>query len=703
MTDTDDISAGAGASGSEAGGAISWLWDPERLRIVDATPGAVRFWGAPSLSALRAVEFSPEDPLARALARRLVDAQSPLRVTFSVLTESATRAVIADVAAAQLPDGRAGLSAEVVTIDDAPAPRAAPPSDPRAFAAEALTAAPTPVAVFALDGAPVWGNLAARRLFGSALTRFDALFVDAKRAGELRSAAAASGAARLAARIKALGGQERREVALQRLLDVGGAEALIATFAPAPTADQQVHDLGDEPPTWRGVIVFDAQTLALVGANGAARDVVNAAAGARFSEATLYDLFPADAGALDAALNATSDAPDRAAPLDLSVVGGSRPGPWLKAALWRARLTAQAREFIILAFVDLGPERRSLLRLRFDSDERGAALEALGVGVAIVDEAGAIQNLNAAAQDMLGDAAALGASIADLLDAGAGRRLARYLLNGPVVEGRSFENGVAARSRNGDTPLRLAMGPPTRANRGRRAIALVAADDDAQTPAAETIAPTTAAETSLAAADAHAIRTELTTIRGFSELVRRAPEVAGSALLTAYLDDIAASAQTIADRLPAVSAQDAETPEARVAPPPKPELETVPSAGEAVDLGRFVRTTLDALTAAGAVNVVLRAETARPVVVSDRGALRELIDLAVSLAPPAAQPPLKLTVQAGPDDDRAPSEDAVLRVDGVGDPGLSGPERRLLELLSDRAGGRAAVFDGGFAVTFGAA
>lgn len=149
-----------------------WLYDPHTGQKPYANSAALALWGADSLAALAARDFSARSPAMQARLRRLVEktAQGETvveRWTFfphgQPVTTQATVSALADE------DGRSLLLFEA-TVEEVPA------EEQRA--AEALRHASTLISLFERDGTRLFSNPAAFRAYGDREDDFLARFAD---------------------------------------------------------------------------------------------------------------------------------------------------------------------------------------------------------------------------------------------------------------------------------------------------------------------------------------------------------------------------------------------------------------------------------------------------------------------------------------------------------------------------------------------
>ncbi|MFN3258947.1 MAG: sensor histidine kinase [Pikeienuella sp.] len=198
----------------------AFLWDPRRLRIVEADRAALAFWGEATEEALRRRVFAPEDANARALSAALAALGEAAEQTALTLHPGALpRAVFARLSTEERAgEGRAGGRRLRVRIDGA-----APETAPAALALAGFEAAPRPLALFAKNGAPVARNAADIAAFGPAPEPLAARYTEPGAAEAALAAARAAGAFSHPAALRGFG---PARVTL-RLLPAEGGEALL--------------------------------------------------------------------------------------------------------------------------------------------------------------------------------------------------------------------------------------------------------------------------------------------------------------------------------------------------------------------------------------------------------------------------------------------------------------------------------------------
>ncbi len=145
-----------------AAGGPAWLWDPARARIVWANMGGLGFWDADSLGALLDRDFSSLEPAALQLERiaRMIGPEDVRHEIIAFMPEGLPRAVHCRIRPQALSDGRRGLFIETVE------PGADAPQPDVQRLADLAEAAPAALSLFTREGACLYENAAARRLFG---------------------------------------------------------------------------------------------------------------------------------------------------------------------------------------------------------------------------------------------------------------------------------------------------------------------------------------------------------------------------------------------------------------------------------------------------------------------------------------------------------------------------------------------------------
>ncbi len=197
----------------------AFLWDPRRLRIVEADRAALAFWGEATEEALRRRVFAPEDANARALCGALAalsEAAEP--ATLTLHPGSLPRAVLARLSTEE----RAGVRRLHVRLDGSVPERA-----PAPLAQAGFDAAPRPLALFTVDGAPVARNAADIAAFGPAPEMLAARYAEPGAAEAALAAARAGGSYSHAASLRGFG---LARVTLRLLPGEGGETLLLGEF-----------------------------------------------------------------------------------------------------------------------------------------------------------------------------------------------------------------------------------------------------------------------------------------------------------------------------------------------------------------------------------------------------------------------------------------------------------------------------------------
>jgi len=167
-----------------------WLYDPQTGQKPYANPAALALWGADSLEALAARDFSARSPAMKARIRRLVQATAhgeAVSERWTFFPHGRPVATQATVSAMVDGAGQSLLLFEA-TVEEVPAEERR--------AAEALRHASTLISLFDGDGARLFSNPAAFRAYGDAEGSFVARFaVPAEGVAMLAAAGAAPVAA----------------------------------------------------------------------------------------------------------------------------------------------------------------------------------------------------------------------------------------------------------------------------------------------------------------------------------------------------------------------------------------------------------------------------------------------------------------------------------------------------------------------------
>ena len=163
-----------------------WVFDDTRKRKVYANPAAVTLWGAVSLDALLARDFSDQSPAVRnrmdAIGQKAARGETVMECwTFYPL--GAPTPVAAAISGVTLDDGSPALLFEAVPTEAEP---------DRQRAAEALRHTPVLVGMFDADGACLYANPTRRATF-PAQARFHDPFVDPDEADRIWKAALTEG------------------------------------------------------------------------------------------------------------------------------------------------------------------------------------------------------------------------------------------------------------------------------------------------------------------------------------------------------------------------------------------------------------------------------------------------------------------------------------------------------------------------------
>ncbi len=620
--------------------ATAFLWNPQSLRFVWASPAGARFWSAQGASRLAERSHAPDEPTARELERLWLMAESLVapgvrrrfETTAVFWPEGAAKPVRCAAQRVMLSNGDGALLVEILG------------DDPRAAASrwrDIFLETPAPLAIFDGDGLLLDQNMEAARIFpddaGDAL---DDRFVDADEARRAMQLALANGAYSQTVQLMLREGPQPRRLRLARIAapEDGAPSVLSLALDPVHENDASLATSAlDGADFGLAVIDISGADATLVLANPAFTalldDIEPSSAnlsGARSTTrpqqlpAALISAIGPIAEILENETSSEPRAVDVIAPSSDS--DSTVPGPWLKATVKRLG----AGRFAI-SLADLGPERRALLRLKIANEQTAAALDALGVGLGAIDPAGKLIALSPTAAKLVGsDAdAMIGQSLETLLPRTDSRRLLDYLAQGPVVAGRALEGGIETSIRASEPPsseedalpVRLGLAPRSRLSPARRRFAFhrrAAAEAGARGKLGSG-AQERAVEL------AHALRTRLTSVQGFAELLVEETGEPLNTLADAYLADIIAAAQecvTLVDQH--LTPRDV-APEKAAAPHP----ESGPQTGAA--LAPLLRSAVmrrdDLLGRKGAERSSLETGAAQTVRVAARPAqVRELLD-----------------------------------------------------------------------------
>ena len=506
-----------------------WVWDHDRRRIVWANENALRFWGERSVLDLIDRDFPPTDPTTEQFARLLHAATASgterVRTRLTLTPKGRPRRVAASVSRFALSDGRVGLRFSAVAL---PTGMENEPERMR----EVFATAPQAMTLYAEDGRMLVQNDAADLIFGTGtLANLAPRYGKQGAARDALRALIVTGAFSHTATLQTRSGARRHRVTMRRMLDpVTGAFAALVSFADmierddAPvstTAMEQGAELALLSSIDAGIAVYD-DALKPLYMSDRARDLL----GVPLDSETLQlgRLFPRDQERITAALLDIRDGTSEMASIELAVQGQDggahwvqlrmRKGGWRGASAWIATIT------------DVTDARRAAIASQRVADDRDAALEAIGIGIATLRADGTVAGMNAAATDMLG------------FESDDPRRLGEAFDDG----GRATFDGVfSEQARNGGfevvlqesgNRLMVGVGPRDRFNRDSRIVTMRPANNGPQPK------PGVLERREAVARASHELRTPLNAILGFTQLMLADPDPIRSDAYVSYLRDI---------------------------------------------------------------------------------------------------------------------------------------------------------------------
>ena len=505
-----------------------WVWDHDRRRIVWANDSALRFWGERTVLDLLDRDFPPSDPATVQFARLLhattaADAER-VRARLTLSTAQGPQRVEAIAARFTLTDGRTGLR-----ISATPVPKGME-SEPERIR-EIFATAPLAMTLFAGDGRMLAQNDAADLAFGDgSLSSLAERYGARQTARDALRTLLVSGSFSHSAMLQTRAGPRRHRVTMRRMLDpVTGGYAALVSFsdtvereeAPAlaapldPDAQETLITAMDA-----GVAVYDdalkplyasARARALLGMSDALPD------------AHLTDLFPQDRHLIATALVDIRDGRTDTAVLDLTTPhpdGRSRPikltmrkGVWKGASAWIAAIT------------DITLDQQAAITVQRVSDDRDTALEAVGVGTAILRADGMIAELNATAAELLGWSRTTRRRLTDAFEETAATAFAEAFKGPGSADGLEMTLSDTAQS------LLVGIAPKSRFNQDYRVVTLRAIERGGNTPGIFE-------RREAVSRASHELRTPLTAIIGFTQLMLEDPAPIRSEAYVGYLNDI---------------------------------------------------------------------------------------------------------------------------------------------------------------------
>lgn len=201
-----------------------WVFDIDRQRVWWANPAALRLWGAPDLDALRARDMGRD--MSASVAARLAQYQQDFIAHDAVFNEQWTLypagkpvSLHVHFSGYPLPDGRMAMLCEGL-----PAQATSPES---LRSVEALLHTPMMIALYALDGRPLYRNPASRALVRSLDEPLERRFADSGALARLRTAVDLQGHATLTLAVHTAQGERWHEVSAHRRLDAVSGEAAL--------------------------------------------------------------------------------------------------------------------------------------------------------------------------------------------------------------------------------------------------------------------------------------------------------------------------------------------------------------------------------------------------------------------------------------------------------------------------------------------
>lgn len=505
-----------------------WVWDHDRRRIVWANDSALRFWGERTVLDLLDRDFPPTDPATTQFARLLhaasgtVSGSERVRARLTLTPASGPRQVDATAARFTLSDGRTGLRISAVPL---PVGMESEPERMR----EIFATAPQAMALFAEDGGLLVQNDAAELIFGSGrLASLAARYGTRQTARDALRALLVSGSFSHAAMLDTRAGRRRHRVTMRRMLDpVTGAFAALASFTdiveradvalPAGSTGQEQALLASVE---AGIVVYD-DALKPLYMTEQARDMMGVPA--TDPAPRLTALFPGDRERIAAALLEVRDGRTDIATLDLTVPRGDtarwirlrmRKGDWQGASAWIATIT------------DSTQARRTAIAMQRATDDRNAALETIGVGIAILRADGSVAEMNATAAGLIGRAQDDSRPLGTAFDASGAAAFAA------AFDEQFHGEGLPIMLEETGEQVLVGIGPKDRVNRNYRTVTLRAIDQQRADK------PGIFERREAVARASHELRTPLNAIIGFTQLMLEEPGPVRSDAYIGYLKDI---------------------------------------------------------------------------------------------------------------------------------------------------------------------
>jgi len=515
-----------------------WVWDHDRRRIVWANESALHFWGERTVLDLLDRDFPPTDPATAQFARLLHAASAGgsasgtaggperVRARLTLTPAGGPRQVDATAARFTLSDGRTGLRISAVPL---PVGMASEPERMR----EIFATAPQAMALFAEDGGLLVQNDAAELIFGSGrLAGLAARYGTRRTARDALRALLVSGSFSHATMLETRAGRRRHRVTMRRMLDpVTGAFAALASFTDivergdaalpaAPAGPSAARERSLLASVEAGVAVYD-DALKPLYMSEQAREMTGVPANDPAPQLTT--LFSRDRERIAAALLEVRDGRTDVATLDLTVPRDEsarwiqmrlRKGDWQGASAWIATITDSTRT------------RRTAIAMQRATDDRNAALETIGIGIAILRGDGSVAEMNATAASLIGRAQDDPRPLDTAFDAAGTAAFAAAF-----EEQFHGESLTIALEETGAQVL-VGIGPKDRINRNYRTVTLRAVE---RAPADR---PGLFERREAVARASHELRTPLNAIIGFTQLMLEEPGPVRSEAYIGYLKDI---------------------------------------------------------------------------------------------------------------------------------------------------------------------
>lgn len=201
-----------------------WVFDIDRRRVHWANAAALKVWSAPSLEELCARDMGRD--MSASVAARLAQYQADFISHDALFNEQWTLypggkpvSLHVHYSGHRLPDGRMAMLCEGLPVQS--------PSPESLRSVEALLHTPMMIALYRLDGQPLYRNPAARASVRSLDEPLQERFADPAALGRLRHAIDAQGHATLTMAVRAANGERWHEVSAHRRLDAVTGEAAL--------------------------------------------------------------------------------------------------------------------------------------------------------------------------------------------------------------------------------------------------------------------------------------------------------------------------------------------------------------------------------------------------------------------------------------------------------------------------------------------